>query len=124
MIPMVDVVFLLIIFFLVSSHMARTENEKLELPVAVSGDQEANVTLPRLVINIREDGQVVVAGRAVTLEALQSRLAVAREQLGDEIEVRIRCSKQAPYSQISPILLACTKNKIWNVSFAVYRSEF
>ncbi len=123
MIPMVDVVFLLIIFFLVSSHLARNENEELELPTAMSADQDEILDVPRVTINVRDDGQMILAGRILTREMLPARLTVAREQFGDEIEVRIRCSKQAPYSHVAPILLACTRSKIWNVTFAVYRTE-
>ncbi|MBT6848587.1 MAG: biopolymer transporter ExbD, partial [Planctomycetaceae bacterium] len=40
MTPMIDVVFLLIIFFLVSSHLARQETQlELDLPEASSGEQ-------------------------------------------------------------------------------------
>jgi len=123
MIPMIDVVFLLIIFFLVSSHLAQNENETLDLPTAASADLDENVPAPRITINLRKDGQMLMAGRELTRQALPARLSAAKDQHGKSIEVRIRCSKMTPYNQVAPIMLACTKIGIWNVTFAVYRTE-
>ena len=53
MTPMIDVVFLLIIFFLVSSHLAKQETQiELALPTAVSASDDDFEDKPRLTINI------------------------------------------------------------------------
>jgi len=57
MTPMIDVVFLLIIFFLVSSHLSRQESQlELELPTAASGQDDTDQETPRLTINVKSDG--------------------------------------------------------------------
>lgn len=122
MTPMIDVVFLLIIFFLVSSHLAKQETRlKLELPVAQSGDEDPLSDSPRITINIQEDGSMTFAGRPLVDQDLGNRLADATRQWGEDVEVRIRCSRLVPYGLVEPIMLACTKNGVWNVSYAVYR---
>ena len=124
MTPMIDVVFLLIIFFLVSSHLARQETQmQLELPVAQSADDDIEQEIPRVTVNVKEDGSIWLAARPVSPELLRQRLTVAREREGDRLEVRIRSSRTAPYASVEPILLACTDSGIWNVTFAVYREE-
>lgn len=124
MTPMIDVVFLLIIFFLVSSHLARQESQvKLTLPVAESGDEEPAVATRRVTINVTEDGSLTLAGRAVPVVDIGNRLKLAKQELGDEMEVRIRSSRLTPYSFIEPVMLACTRQGIWNVKYAVYRKE-
>ena len=124
MTPMIDVVFLLIIFFLVSSHLAKQETRmKLELPVAASGDDDPLSDTPRITINIQEDGTMTFAGRALLDQDLSNRLADATKELGQDVEVRIRCNRMVPYGMIEPIMLACTKNGVWNVSYAVYRES-
>ena len=66
MTPMIDVVFLLIIFFLVSSHLAKQEAQmELPLPVAESGEQPPDAASRRLTINVLQDGSTLLAGRAV-----------------------------------------------------------
>lgn len=124
MTPMIDVVFLLIIFFLVSSHLARRENNlELPLPVAASGDEDVDQTTPRVTVNLQSDGKLSVGGREIATQGLSKMLNDFREKKGDDVEVRIRGSRQAPYSAVEPIMLACTEAKIWNVTFAVYREE-
>lgn len=124
MTPMIDVVFLLIIFFLVSSHLAKQESQlELALPVALSGDKDTPTEQPRVTINVREDGSLTLAGRPVAATDIGNRLVVAKSELGEDVEVRIRCSRLAPYQFVEPIMLACTKNGIWNVTYAVYREE-
>lgn len=124
MTPMIDVVFLLIIFFLVSSHLARQETQmELALPVAESGDKDPLTETPRITINLREDGSLTFAGRKIVEADLGNRLVDARNELGNDVEVRIRCSRLVPYGGVEPIMLACTKSGIWNVTYAVYREE-
>ena len=54
---MIDVVFLLIIFFLVSSHLARQESSmELKLPNAVAGKEDFDQTTARITINVESDG--------------------------------------------------------------------
>ena len=121
---MIDVVFLLIIFFLVSSHLARQESQmELELPVAASGEDDIEQQVPRVTINVKSDGSLWLAGRPIATDQLKARLQAAREKEGDDIEVRIRSSRSAPYSTVEPIMLACTGSQIWNVTFAVYRER-
>lgn len=124
MTPMIDVVFLLIIFFLVSSHLARQESQmELELPTAASGQDDIDLETPRLTINVKSDGSLWLAGRPIAKQQLQQKFVEAREREGDSVEVRIRGSRQAPYSTVEPIMLACTGAKIWNVTYAVYREN-
>ena len=124
MTPMIDVVFLLIIFFLVSSHLARQEkNTNLALPVAPTGEEDTNPRMPRLTVNVEQDGRLIVSGRDVSVERLQRILQNFHAEKGDDIEVRIRASREALYADVEPVMLACTRASIWNVSYAVYREE-
>lgn len=123
MTPMIDVVFLLIIFFLVSSHLAKQEAQmELPLPVADSGE-EPNDELRRLTLNVTADGSMLLAGRRIDRDELKQRLKEARAELGDDVEIRIRGDRNVPYSSVSPIMLSCARTGIWKVTFGVYRSE-
>ena len=94
---------------------------ELELPVAQSGADDVDQQTPRITINVKADGSLWLAGRPIAQDQLKSRLQAAREKEGDNLEVRIRGSRSAPYSTVEPIMLACTGSKIWNVTYAVYR---
>jgi biopolymer transport protein ExbD len=66
MTPMIDISFLLIIFFIVSSHLAQQEVKlELDLPNAASGDEASEEGERRLVVNLLPDGSIMAAGRAI-----------------------------------------------------------
>jgi biopolymer transport protein ExbD len=124
MTPMIDVVFLLIIFFLVSNHLAKQEVQyKLPLPEAQSGLKEQPSEKPRLTVNVLVDGTLLLAGRQVTAEELRARLAERQAELGKDVEVRIRGDRGTAYKHVEPVMLACAREEIWNVSYAVFRKE-
>lgn len=124
MTPMIDIVFQLIIFFLVSSHLAHQEAQmKLALPTARSGEDHPDEGAPRLTINIRKDGETSLGTAVINAEELTERLKAKLETSGRDLEVRIRCDRTAPYSTIEPVLLSCAKASVWNVTIAVYRPE-
>jgi len=117
--PMIDVVFLLIIFFLVSSHMARQESQMpLPLPDAVSGE-EVETEGERVVINVLGDGTLMLAGREVNPTELQKRLSVEKGRRDAHLEVRIRGDRNVPFQAVQPILLSISKSGISNVTFSV-----
>ena len=94
---MIDVVFLLIIFFLVSSHLAKQEAQMdIDLPNAESGLESEPSTNPRIVINVTQSGQLLISGRRVSEEQIENRLAEYITNNGANIEVRIRSDRQIP----------------------------
>ena len=124
MTPMIDVVFLLIIFFLVSSHLAKQESSlELELPAAMAGREDFDQTTTRITINVKRDGSLWLGSQPIEAQQLTAKFAKLRAAAGDGVEVRIRGSREAPYSTVEPIMLACTESSIWNVKYAVYREE-
>ena len=114
---MIDVVFLLIIFFLLSSHLAQRENRiDVDLPQATSGEEDLPSTQPRVTVTVLEDGSVLLAGRPVQLAALPNALRARQDQVGERIELRIRSDRRVPYAIIEPILSGAAEAEIWNVT--------
>lgn len=119
MTPMIDVVFLLIIFFLVSSHLARQESQMpLPLPTADSGE-EINASRERVVVNVTSDGSLSLSGRNVSSNELESRLRTEISSGKKDLEVRIRSDRGVAFQFVQPILLAVSKAGVSNVTFAV-----
>jgi biopolymer transport protein ExbD len=124
MTPMIDVVFQLIIFFLLSSHLAKQETQfALPLPAAASGQADPADERARLTVNVLADGTAMFSGRATSPDELSRSLVERKSVHGDDLEVRIRSDRGVEYARIEPVLLACARAGIWNVSFAVYRRE-
>jgi biopolymer transport protein ExbD len=121
---MIDVVFQLIIFFLLSGHLAHQEAQMpLPLPVAQSGFKSEQEAARRVTINVQGDGALLLAGKPVDADDLQARLRARVAETGRDLEVRIRGDRHVPYRHVEPILLACARAGLWNVTFAVYRRE-
>lgn len=128
MTPMIDVVFLLIIFFLVSSHLAQQEVQlELDLPVAASGQRPEKAAVRRVVVNIlpheSDSAQLSVSGQAMDQEELARRIDFESRANAGQLEVRIRCDRRVPYRMVEPVMVACAKAGVWKVSFAVVGSH-
>ena len=119
MTPMIDVVFLLIIFFLVSSHLARQENRlPLELPVAASFDP-ANPERAPLTISVNSNAEWFVAGNVVDKDSLATILSDLNSREGVNASVRIRTDGGVQYRFVEPILRAAVKAGVTDATIAV-----
>ncbi|OHB72275.1 MAG: hypothetical protein A2V70_10420 [Planctomycetes bacterium RBG_13_63_9] len=124
MTPMIDVVFLLIIFFLVSSHLAQQETQlELDLPPASSGRRTEEDDVRRVVVNVlpgpQFEGRIMVGGRFVADEELSRLIGYESRRSGRPLEVRIRCDRKVPYRTVEPIMIACARAGVWRATFAV-----
>ncbi|MBN2021998.1 MAG: biopolymer transporter ExbD [Pirellulales bacterium] len=124
MTPMIDVVFLLIIFFLVSSHLARQEAQlELDLPSASTGQTPDQSGPRRVVVNVLPEAsggrRILVGGALLSADELDQLIRHESGQADGRIEVRIRGDQNVPYRDVEPILLACARAGVWNVTFAV-----
>lgn len=125
MTPMIDVVFLLIIFFLVSSHLARQETQvEVDLPDAASGDRPEEEDVRRLIVNVISENEILMGSQPIEPARLETLLGHENQRSAEStnprpLEVRIRTDRTVPYRAVEPILLACARSGIWNVKFAV-----
>lgn len=119
--PMIDVVFNLIIFFLVASHYARSEaTVELELPKATGGEAELESSGRRLTITLPVDGSIYLGGEPSSLAEIASRLQGSAASHGrGEVEVRVRTDRRVPFSRIAPLLQECSRVGIQRLRFAV-----
>lgn len=115
--PLVDVLLLLLIFFLLTWNAARTENElDVKVPKA-SAAREKSAPIGDVVVNVKADGNVVVNRRTLTAPEL-SELLKGLVQLNSEQAVVIRGDEAGAYKNIVGVLNICTEAGITNVAFA------
>ncbi|MGE3173065.1 MAG: ExbD/TolR family protein [Planctomycetota bacterium] len=114
--PMIDIVFLLLIFFLTATTFAREEVEMdLKLPEAQSG-VEGQSAHP-LIVQVFADGRLTLDGREVTLEALRQKLLAAAARDRSQ-SVLVRGDKLAQFGLGMQVLDACRLAKLGKVDFA------
>ena len=126
--PMIDVVFLLLIYFMVSSTLEQQEADlSFQLPGSV--EQEEPLDLPdEQIIEIRGDGQVVVNeypydspadARYPELSAMLTRFREASTANKVDAIVTISPSESVPHAQIVKVMDACSNAGIEAVNFAL-----
>lgn len=119
MTPMIDVVFLLIIFFLVSSHLARQETRlPLDLPTAATFQSVDPDNAP-LTISVADGTRVLVGGKQVDQRMLKSILSDLVDRAGADAAVRIRTDGQVQYRYIEPVLRAAALAGVTDAAIAV-----
>jgi biopolymer transport protein ExbD len=119
--PLVDVVFLLLVFFLAATTLAKKEVEfDLRLPEAKSGQPGGGTRA--MVVNVFADGRLVVDGREVTLEALRQKLTAAWQR-DREQEVLVRGDHAAQFGKGLQVLDACRLARITKVDFAALPAQ-
>jgi biopolymer transport protein ExbD len=120
--PMIDVVFLLLCFFITAQVFAQWETEiGIKLPTAESGAPPRR--LPgEIILNVMADGRVILNGRELDDATLRDRLKRVAELFPSQ-PVLIRADKATDYEHVIRVLDACRKVQIWNISFATRRVD-
>ena len=112
--PLIDVVFLLLIFFLTATTFQKDEVEMdLELPQAASGEPSDETEV--IVINVASNGKLLVDGREVTVEALKQKLKAAATRNKDQ-EVLIRGDRKTQFGVVAQVFDACLLAKLHSIS--------
>lgn len=120
--PMVDIVFLLLIFFLVTWNFARHETElDVKVPTAKEG-KESRRSVGEVIINVKNDGSIVINRKTVSAEELGGTLRKISELYPDQAVV-LRGDQSADYRHIVAVLDICRAANIWNVAFATGRPD-
>lgn len=118
--PMIDIVFLLLIFFIVTWQFSRSETElNVSVPTAEEGS-ELNRPKGEIIINVLQDGSIKVEGVTVDLTQLHDKLAAIARQFENQ-PIRIRGDGKVAYQRIVEVIDTCQKAGIWNISFATQR---
>lgn len=136
MTPMIDVVFLLIIFFMIITDLSQQELEDLELPLAEKAqedkpDPEAN----RPILNVKQNGQIIVRREilfdpadgnvdrskvAAYLATMAAGMKKSEEDGMPDEPILIRADEFTPFREVQKIMQMCADQniQIWKVELA------
>lgn len=115
--PMIDVVFLLLIFFIVSWQFARFERDmEVEVPTAEEADKNDR-KVGEIIINIRENGGVFLSGGEVTESELLERLKQIAINYPNQAVI-LRGDANTSFDHVLLVLDQVKEAGIWNVAFA------
>ena len=126
MTPMIDVVFELIIFFVVTLTEAERKDETIELADSLNGIVIKEDELPPgcMTIDVSKTGRISIAGRFMSADELE-RLVKDRKKArgGLEFPVLIRADFEAKHELVAKAMDACTHAGLWKVSFVAVNAD-
>jgi biopolymer transport protein ExbD len=115
---MLDVMFLLIIFFMLGTRFIDDER-KIALRVPEVVDRGALTAAPaRKEVNVFRDGRITLDKTTVTLEELTTRLAAARQQYSD-LGVLVRGDARGEFQNVAAVLTACKQAGVQDLGITV-----
>ncbi|MCG8585062.1 MAG: biopolymer transporter ExbD [Pirellulales bacterium] len=116
--PMIDIVFLLMIFFMVGTKFTELEKTiSLQVP-AVNPSNKLESPTEALVLNVSGDGSLVFDGKPVATTALAGVLTHAKTERGD-FALYIRGDEAAPHGVMARVYSACRRANIQRFGVAV-----
>jgi biopolymer transport protein ExbD len=120
--PMVDILLVVLVFFIVTWNFALAENE---LDVRVPSATKANEPQPyvgQVVINVKSNGSIVVNRQPKTGPELLDQLKKLAQLYPDQAVI-VRGDEAVDYKHIVEVLDICRQADIWNVAFATGKPE-
>jgi biopolymer transport protein ExbD len=120
--PMIDIVFLIIIFFMVGTKFSELErNISLQVP-QVSDVSTLSSAPERKVVSIFSDGRITLNRRDLSLTELQQDLANARQQYQD-LGVIVRGDASCSFQNVASVLSACRAAGIAEMGISVRMAD-
>jgi biopolymer transport protein ExbD len=120
MTPMIDMVFLLLVFFMTVSTLAQA-NQRVKLDLPESGSSKVPDNLSnRGTISLDAPGQIFVGSQPRTLDQMQTSI---RESLASnpDFRIHVRADQATPYEAIRKVLRACAEAGAYEVIYATYQ---
>ncbi len=122
MTPMIDIVFLLIIFFMTVTQVSKMNTEQMILP-PLEGTQDHKPS--KLIINITDAGEIKVGGSVWTASQIQDMVLQEILRTGDpsRVTLELRADKQATTRVINDVLKKLQAAEIKKINLNVVRER-
>lgn len=121
--PMIDLVFLILIFFMITSSAIRFKQDpNVEIPVADKG-QVAKLIEGRVLINVYEDGSTYDEdSRPVTIEEIELLMTRAKSR-NPNTRLHLRADKRARHEMVKRVIQASSRGGVNQVIFSTYVTD-
>jgi biopolymer transport protein ExbD len=113
--PMIDIVFLLIIFFMVGTKFSEIEQQFEIDPVVASHVAPMSRAPDPIVVTVNRSGQLSIDNKELTRTELLQRLKAAKENYSQQV-VLIRGDRGAVYQSIMDVMDTCRRAQISGIS--------
>jgi biopolymer transport protein ExbD len=118
MAPMIDMVFLLLVFFMCASHLSTQTSLRLDIPIASKGVVPKDRP-DRWVVNIMADGAIFSGMTPITLEELRNTVTAERKA-NPALKVYLRADAMAKHKEVRKVMGAMAEAGVDDFIFGVY----
>jgi biopolymer transport protein ExbD len=124
MTPMIDIVFQLLIFFLVTAQMAEATRAQLDLPKE-AGEEATDSDKAGLTINVLADGSVVVADETLSEAALDRAIEAAIDAAGgaDMLKPLVRADRNCDAERLNEVFRRLSSHGLAAIRLATERGR-
>ena len=116
MAPMIDMVFLLLVFFMCVSTLAQAEKKSVELPQSAESQVPENLQ-DRGILTLDAEGTLYMGAREVETEAMQGMIKQTLHT-HPQLKVQLRADAKTPYKAIKEVLRACAEVGVYDIVYA------
>ena len=123
--PLIDIVFLLIIFFMVGTRFSELNEQERNIQLQVPAVQGADALTPaprKRVINILADGNILLDDQPIALSDLQVELESNRQQY-QGLGVIVRGDADSRYQRVADVIAACKLARIEDLNISVRTAD-
>jgi len=122
MAPLIDIIFLTLVFFMALSIFSQLESE-LNISVPKAKESKQAVRSPgEIIINIDKKGAITVNQRSLDYKNLENMLLKISALFPNQ-PVIIRADEKAYHKFVINVLDACASADIWNISFSTIKEK-
>lgn len=122
MTPMIDVVFQMIIFFIVTIKMDENINEDIELESSREGPLYKGEDPRTMVIEVDRRGWLSINNAQLTESALQGIIRGRYKRYGT-FPIMIRADRRTQHKDVRKVMDICTQEGIWRIDFAAIKEK-
>ena len=120
MAPMIDMVFLLLVFFMCVSTLAQADKRTpLKLPTSHESVVPSNLS-SRGIISVDEKGTIFISAIDVSLDEMGDKI---RDAIADDpdLKIQLRADRYTPYGRIRKILETCADAGAYEIIYATHQ---
>ena len=121
MAPMIDITFLLLIFFMLVAKQTQSQFKAIENPVAEHATIAQQVS-DRGIITIDVDETIYMGAYPATLEEI-TEMVKERIEKNPKFQVQLRIDARVRHEEVRNILKACADGGALDIIFSTYQSE-
>ena len=118
MAPMIDMVFLLLVFFMCASHLSTVQSVELEIPTATKAVVPKERP-DRYVVNITKDGTLYAGSVAMSLEDLKATVKAHKEAV-PELKIYLRADQGTKHREVKRVMGAMAELGIDDFVFGAF----